>query len=221
MPVLADFRSFASQQIFRRVHEVIGHARFVNLRKRSQGCRSFARFLVPVATGPIRRLPRFDKLYRLGFREIIDIRLPRQAAEIRLLARIRFHCFFEGLVRRNPQVLSQRIVIAVDSHLARRPDKAAKAFVAYKIRAVQLVTAHPRIHIHKAVPRLRAGQQSSAFRDNFADFQIEQTVLNEVRPHRLVDVRNFQFQASLRARHFITHGLQRVIVIRWSLRARG
>src|SRR2546421_8313510 len=35
---------------------------------------SVARFLVPVAAGPIRRLQRFYELNRLGFCEIVDVR---------------------------------------------------------------------------------------------------------------------------------------------------
>src|SRR2546430_17372033 len=38
---------------------------------------------------------------------------------------------------------------------------------------------------------------------------------------RSVDVRDFQFQASLRAGHLIAHGLQRVVVVLRNLRPRG
>ena len=221
MTILADFRSFAGQQIFRRVNQVIGHPRFVNLRKRPQRCRRLARFLVPVAAGPIRRLQRFDELHWLGLCEIVDVRLPRQAAKIRLLPRISLHRFFEGLIGRDPQVLPQRIVIAIDSHGAGRSDEAAEAVVAYKIRAVQLVAPDTRFHVHEAVPRMRAGEQCAEFRDDFAHLQIEQSIFDVVRPHRLVDVRNFQFQARLRAGHLIAHGFERVVVILRSLRPRG
>ena len=133
MPVLANLRSFAGKQVLRRVNEVIRHARLVNLGKRPQRCGSLARFLVPVAASPIRGLQRFNELHGLAFRKVVDVRLPRQTAEIRLLSRIRLDRFLEGLISGNPQVLPQRIVIAVDSHLAGRSDKAAKAFVAHKV----------------------------------------------------------------------------------------
>jgi hypothetical protein len=68
---------------------------------------------------------------------------------------------------------------------------------------------------------MRAGKQSAEFRDDFAHLQIEQTVFHVVRPHRLVDVRNFQFQPGFRTLHLIAHGLQRVIVILWNLRVRS
>src|SRR2546430_12203934 len=79
-----------------RSNQVIGHPRFVNLRKRPQRCRRLARFLVPVAAGPIRRLQRFDELPWLGLCAIAGVRLPRQAGKIPLVPRISPTPFFEG-----------------------------------------------------------------------------------------------------------------------------
>src|SRR4029077_3925718 len=136
MTILAEFRAFASQEILGRVDDVIAHARFVNFRKRPKRRRGLASFLVPVAVGPIRRLERLDELPRLNLRKIIDVRLPRQPAEVGLLPRIRLDGFLEGLVGGDPQVLAQRIVIAVDSYLAARSDETTKGIVASKIRTI-------------------------------------------------------------------------------------
>src|SRR5205823_3457966 len=57
------------------------------------------------------------------------------------------------------------------------------------------------------------GEQCAEFGDNFAHLKIDHSIFDIVRPHRLVDVRDFQFQAGLGASHLIAHGLERVVVI--------
>ena len=162
---------------------------------------------------------------RLRFRKVVDVRLPRQAAQISLLARVGLNGFLESLVGGDPQILAQRIVVAIDSHRSRRSDKPPKAFIADEIGAVQLVRAHARFHIHEAVACVRAGHQRAELPDDLFHVEIEQSVFDVIGTHRLVGARNLQFQARFRARHFVAHRTQRLIVVLRSLcggsRARG
>ena len=91
---------------------------------------------------------------RFGLGKIVDVRLAREAAQIGLLARIGFDCFLEGLVGGDPQILAQRIVIAIDAHGTGRADEAAEAVVADEIGAVQFVISDARFHIHEAIARV-------------------------------------------------------------------
>ncbi len=124
--ILANLRALAGEQVFGRVNQVIRDARFVNLGKRAHNRRGITRLLFPVAAGPIGRLQRFDELHRVRFRKIIDVRLARQTAQVTLLLRISVDRLLKGLIRGNPEILPERVVIAVDAHRTSRPDEQAR-----------------------------------------------------------------------------------------------
>ena len=92
-----------------------------------------------------------------------------------------------------------------------------KSVIADEIGAVQFVVANARFTFISRVRLCAGGNQSAEFAHDFANVHIEQPVFDVVRTHGLIGWRNGQFQAGFRARHFILHGLQRVILVRRSL----
>ena len=125
-------------------------------------------------------------MQRFGFGKIIDIRLPRQRSQVSLLARIRFRSFLEGLVSGDPQILAQRVVIAIDAHGTRRADESAKTVIAHKVGTVASIIADARGDVHETRAGVRAGKQGTEIADDFADIQVQKAVLDVVRLYRLV-----------------------------------
>ena len=115
----ADGGAFAGHQVRRDVDQVIVHARPVNLLEVLQTGGSGAGLVVPVARGPIRLDARIDLHHGRRLREIVNFGRLGQAAQKGVLERHLRHGRFVGLVGGEPKILAQRIVVAVDAHLAR------------------------------------------------------------------------------------------------------
>ena len=213
----ANLGAFTRQEVLGRVHQIVGNPRFVDLREGSQRGGSVARFLLPIAIGPVRGHQRIDVLDGLDLREVVDIGRARQAAEIGLFAGIGFDGFLEGLIRGDPKILAQRIVVAVDAHVPRAPDESAKALLTDEIGAVQFIIPNPRGNTHLAYAAAIGRNQRAEFGHHFADVHIEQAIFHVKRAHRLIRLGDLQLQARFGACHFIAHGAQGVIVVRGSL----
>src|SRR5258707_3408191 len=171
--ICANFRTFAGEQILGHEHEIVGDLRLINLRKRTKGRGRVAGFLIPVAAGPVRGDERLDMLNRLDAREIVNVRLASQAAEVCLLAGISFHRFLERLVGGDPEILAERVVGAIDADRARWPDEAAEAVLADEVRAVELVIADTRRDVHHAVASVRGGDQRAVFGNYLANIHVQ------------------------------------------------
>src|SRR4029077_12824024 len=87
-----------------------------------------------------------------------------------------------GLIGGQPEGLPQGIIIAIDPYGSRRTQESPESFGGKKIRTVQLVIAHANIHAHEAIACGARGEQCSKFRTDDALVEIEQSILDEVRP---------------------------------------
>ena len=114
--------------------------------------------------------------------KIVDRRRIRQAAQKCALLRDGIERFLVGLIGGQPEVLAQRIVVAIDAHRARRTaQKSAEALAGNKVRIVQLVVPDANVHAHEAVARRRARDQRAELRHDGAFVEIEQAVLDVIR----------------------------------------
>ena len=209
----ANLRALAGQQVFGCINDVVSHSRGIHFAEPAQRRRSLPRFGFPVARSPVGLDPRLHELHCRLLREVVNVRRPRQAVEIGLLARELLDRFLERLIGGDPQVLAQGIVVAVNAHRPGRADESAERVVADEIRAVELVVPHARFHAHEAVAHRRARYNRAEFRHHGAHIQVQQPVFDVVGPHRRACAGDLQFQARFGARHFIPHRFQRVIVI--------
>src|SRR5258708_513464 len=119
----------------------------------------------------------------------------REARNKRLLLRKIFNSSFEGLIGGKPEVLAQRIIVAVDAHRAGRAEEAGEALVGDEIGAVEVIVPDADVYAHDAVaPRGRRNQRAKFGHDG-ADVQIENSILDVVRTSRFDRARNGQLEA--------------------------
>jgi len=115
-PVRANLRSFVCQQIFRRIDEVIRHARSCSSENARSARRSIPRFLVPAPCRTNPASPAFDQVHGLHFRKVVDsIVVLRQAIQVRCLREYPSTASLNAWSVRDPEILPQRIVVAVNS----------------------------------------------------------------------------------------------------------
>src|SRR5208283_1858181 len=188
--IRAKLGAFTRQEVLGRVHEIVGNPRFVDLREGAQRSGSVAGFLLPIAVGPVRGRQRIDVLDGLDLREVVNIGWARQAAEISLFAGIGFDRFLEGLIRGDPKILAQRIVVAIDAHVPRGADESTKALLADEIGAVRLVIPNPRGNTHLAYAAVIRRNQRAEFGHNFADVHIKQAIFHVVGADWLIRLRD-------------------------------
>ena len=104
-------------------------------------------------------------------REIVDLGRLRQAAQKSALQRHFRQRFLVGLIGGEPEILAERIVIAVDADLSRRAEKSAEAVFADEIRAVEMIVAHARAREHEAVARSRSGKERAERRGSLRGYR--------------------------------------------------
>src|SRR5208337_4334451 len=178
--VNANFGALTGKQILGDIGQVIGNAGLVNLRKGTQGRRRVAGFLLPVAIGPVGIEKRIGVLDDLNTGKIVDIRLAREAAEVGLLARIRFNRFFKGLVGGDPKILAKGVVIAVDTNSSGGTNKSAEAIVADEIGTIKLVVADSRANVHDPAAIVGRADKRAEFRHDFANVQVQKAIFDVV-----------------------------------------
>src|SRR5208337_2499863 len=161
----ANLGAFTRQEVLGRVHQIVGDPRFVNLREGAQRRGSVAGFLLPIAVGPVRGRQRIDVLDGLDR-------------------------FVEGLIRGDPKILAQRIVVAIDAHVPRGADESTKALLADEIGAVRLVIPNPRGNTHLAYAAVIRRNQRAEFGHNFADVHIKQAIFHVVGADWLIRLRD-------------------------------
>src|SRR6185437_5375068 len=93
-----------------------------------------------------------------------------------------------------------------NSHLARGTEKALKTILSNKIGAIELIVADADAHGHQAVARVVAGNERAERRGDAANVDVHGAIF---------DVKGLQLPGQLKARHvarhFVLHGLERVV----------
>src|SRR6202790_2935075 len=117
---------------------MVSDARTMQLRKRAQCRGDRFGFLLPVSRSPVWFTERLHRHRRRRGRKIRNAGRSRKPRYERLLLGKIFNSGLESLIGGEPEVLAQRVIIAVDTDRAGRAEEPAEAFVGNEIGAIEI-----------------------------------------------------------------------------------
>ena len=212
----ADGGAFAVHEVVGGIDEVVADAGAVELGEILQNGGGGAGLVLPIARGPIGIEARIDFDDRGLLREIVNFRGLGETAKKGLFERHLRSGGFVGLIGGEPEILAERVVIAIDADLAGGTEEALEAVLGNEIGTVEMIIADADVNAHIAIGGGGGRDESAEGGGDLADIEIEEAVFDEV---GLVDAGKMEARDG--AVQLVVHGVESLVFIAGGLLREG